>query len=85
MEFSTNKREKYLSYQLNIKKNGIVQREGLHLEDPFGAIESFERCCCHYYGPFASPANSQERECSRRLAPEAVLPNAGAKSAQWFR
>lgn len=56
----------------------------MYLGNPFSKVESFERCCCHHYGPFGSPANSQERVYSRRSLPQAVSSNAGARSVEWI-
>ena len=56
----------------------------MYLGNPFSKVESFERCCCHHYGPCGSPANSQEREYSRRSLPQAVPSNAGARSVEWI-
>lgn len=51
----------------------------MSLGNPLSKVESLERCCCHHYGSFGSPANSQEHVYSKRTLPEAVPSNAGTK------
>lgn len=54
----------------------------MHLGNPLSEAESFEKCYYHHYGPFGSPANSQEHVHSERTLPQAIPPNAGTKPVE---